>query len=94
MAKTPRLLYPLSPATATARSTWFTSTTYTPSGTIAGTATGTGTATARSTWFTSTTYTPAGTLGGTATAAAQAFTGTQGNNEPAYIEVIWVIRVK
>jgi hypothetical protein len=38
--------------------------------------------------------TPAGTIAGTATAAAQAFTGTQGNNEPAYVEVVWVIRVK
>jgi hypothetical protein len=61
---------------------------------ITGTATGTGTATARSTWFTSTTYTPSGSITGAATAAAQVFTGTQGNNEPAYIEVVWVIRVK
>jgi len=38
--------------------------------------------------------TPAGTIIGTATAAAQVFTGTQGNNEPAYVEVVWVIRVK
>ena len=66
----------------------------TPSGTIAGTATGTGTATARSSWFTSTTYTPSGTITGTATAAAQAFTGTSSPSEPAYVEVIWVIRVK
>ena len=66
----------------------------TPSGTIAGTATGTGTATARSSWFTSTTYTPSGTITGTATAAAQAFTGTPASSEPAYVEVIWVIRVK
>ena len=79
---------------ATARSTWFTSTTYTPAGSIAGTATGTGTATARSNWFTSTTYTPAGSIGGTATAAAQAFTGTQGNNEPQYLNVRYLIRVK
>ena len=38
--------------------------------------------------------TPAGSIAGTATAAAQAFTGTAGNNEPAYVEVVWVIRVK
>ena len=38
--------------------------------------------------------TPSGSITGTATAAAQAFTGTQGNNEPAYVEVVWVIRVK
>jgi len=38
--------------------------------------------------------TPAGSIAGTATAAAQVFTGTQGNNEPAYVEVVWVIRVK
>ena len=38
--------------------------------------------------------TPAGTLAGTATAAAQIFTGTSGNNEPAYVEVVWVIRIK
>ena len=66
----------------------------TPSGTIAGTATGTGTATSRSSWFTSTTYTPSGSITGTATAAAQAFTGTPASSEPAYVEVVWVIRVK
>jgi hypothetical protein len=56
--------------------------------------TGTGTATARSTWFTSTTYTPSGTVAGTATAAAQIFTGTAASSEPAYVETVWVIRVK
>ncbi len=40
------------------------------------------------------TNTPSGSITGTATAAAQAFTGTQGNNEPAYVETVWVIRVK
>jgi hypothetical protein len=38
--------------------------------------------------------TPAGTIAGSATAAAQAFTGTAANSEPAYVEVVWVIRVK
>jgi hypothetical protein len=38
--------------------------------------------------------TPAGTIAGTATAAAQAFTGTEANTEPAYVETVWVIRVK
>jgi len=38
--------------------------------------------------------TPSGSITGTATAAAQAFTGTTANSEPAYVEVVWVIRVK
>jgi len=38
--------------------------------------------------------TPSGSITGTATAAAQAFTGTPASSEPAYVEVIWVIRVK
>jgi hypothetical protein len=37
--------------------------------------------------------TPSGSITGTATAAAQTFTGTQASNEPAYVEVVWVIRV-
>lgn len=37
--------------------------------------------------------TPSGSITGTATAAAQTFIGTQASNEPAYVEVIWVIRV-
>ena len=38
--------------------------------------------------------TPSGSITGTATAAAQVFTGTEANTEPAYIETVWVIRVK
>jgi len=38
--------------------------------------------------------TPAGSITGTATATAQVFTGTTSNSEPAYVETIWVIRVK
>ena len=38
--------------------------------------------------------TPSGSITGTATAAAQAFTGTSAPSEPAYVEVVWVIRVK
>jgi hypothetical protein len=38
--------------------------------------------------------TPSGSITGTATAAAQIFTGTPGNNEPSYINVIYLMRVK
>jgi len=37
--------------------------------------------------------TPSGSITGTATAAAQIFTGTPGNNEPNYINVVYLIRV-
>jgi hypothetical protein len=38
--------------------------------------------------------TPSGSITGTATAAAQAFTGTATNNEPQYLNVRYIIRVK
>ena len=38
--------------------------------------------------------TPSGSITGTATAAAQAFTGTSANNEPQYLNVRYLIRVK
>jgi hypothetical protein len=37
--------------------------------------------------------TPSGSITGTATAAAQIFTGTSGNNQPNYIDVVYLIRV-
>lgn len=67
-----------------------------PSQSVSGstnTGTGTGTSTARSTWFAAGNYTPAGSVTGTATAAAQSFTGTEGNNLPPTVIVNYIIKI-
>lgn len=68
----------------------------TPSQSVSGntnTGSGTGTSTARSTWFAAGNYTPAGSVTGTATAAAQSFTGTEGNNLPPTVIVNYIIKI-